>query len=389
MGTRAYWRWRVGLLLAFSALVLFVCPYGYRWWQERQQTSYFANCSRAQQARQWDELQSVAEKWSRWQPTSADAWLFRAEAAQRKGDFAGAAEYLSSIPESDPKALPAFVGLLTLQFGSLNRPLDGVETCERILTLAPLTTAAHRGLIEFYAITLQRQKLIQQIDFAIEKKREHPAAYVYLFLVDTMRLANAVESNSTWLKTYPDAELFLVAQALQRPEPIAGADLAVKDKHEAIAALFERFPNNIELLAYETDLAIRVGNIDEVIRLLKRAPAAADDDSRFWRAKGWLHLNRDEFPKAKQALQRALELHPLDWDARNWMADLTRRQGDLQEAARLQNIVRQARRLREKITAEDSAEEVSSEILADLEGYARRCGAAQVADALSRRLSQQ
>jgi uncharacterized protein HemY len=387
MQLKRFWRWRIILPLVLATILLCALPYGTRWWQTRCQKQWLTSCTRAQQTAQWDELQRLAENWSRWQPDSAAPWLFRAEAAQRKGDFAAAAEFLASVPESDPKAVPAYVGLSALQFGPLNRPLDGVRTCERILRLEPRATAAHQRLIEFYAMTLERQKLIEHVRLAIEMMREPPAAYVYLFLVDTMRLANGVEANSKWLEADPNSELFLVARALQMPEPIAGADAALNHKHETTAALFQQFPGNLELLAYETDLAIRVGSVNEVARLLQRAPAAADGDSRFWRAKGWLHLNRNEFPKAQQALERALELHPLDWDARNWMADLARRQGDLPEAERLQKLVRQARQLREKITAQGTLDDVAPPLLADLADYARHCGDVQVANALERRLS--
>ena len=85
--------------------------------------------------------------------------------------------------------------------------------------------------------------------------------------------------------------------------------------------------------------------------------------------------------------QQALELHPLDLLARTWLTDLTRRQGDLEKAQRLEALVRQARRLRERCTGDQSAENVAQEVLAELADYARLCGDKQMADALTRRLS--
>lgn len=380
------WNWRVVLPLMLLAVVLVAYLGGIDWWVDHHRRALFASCSRAQRIRNWAELQRLAEGWCRWQPKSADAWLFRADAAQQQGDFAAAADYLAAVPEADPKALPALVALSTLQFGPLNRPLDGVQTCERILKIQPRTAAAHQGLIEFYAMTMQRQKLFRQIHYAIEMSREAPSAYVYLFLVDSMRLANGVELNRTWLKTYPDTELFLVAEALQRPEPVAGTDAPDQDKHARIEALFQRFPHNIELLAYQTELAIRQGDVQKLTRLLKRVPATADGDDRFWRVKGWLHLNRNEIPKARLALNRALKLCPLDWNARSWLADVARREGNLAEADRLQKLVRQARRLREAITAEQSMDNVPYDLLSELLIYARNCGEKQLAEALERRL---
>jgi tetratricopeptide (TPR) repeat protein len=380
-------RRRLVLLCVLACIALPGWHYGLPLWEHRRQESFFANCSRAQQLGEWDELQRLSMQWTRWQPESADAWVFRADAAQNKGDFAAAVEYLSAVPESSPKAIPAYIALATLQFGPATQPLDGVRTSERLLELEPRTTAAHQQLIEFYAMTLQRGKLIKQIRQAIDLGREPRSAYVYLFLIDTMRLADAVETNDTWLKAHPDTEVFFVARALQLPEPAPNVESTMGNKHQIIAKLFERFPDNVELLGYLVDLAIRRGNTSEVARLLVGAPSLVENDSRFWRAKGWLHLNRGELSAAGQALQQALELHPLDLLARTWLTDLTRRQGDLEEAQVLEALVRQARRLREKCTGEQSAENVAQEVLTELADYARQCGDKQVADALTHRLA--
>ncbi|MFT5325770.1 MAG: tetratricopeptide (TPR) repeat protein [Planctomycetaceae bacterium] len=380
-------RRRLVLLCALASMAGFGWYYGFPLWEKRRQESYFANCSRAQQLGDWDELQRLSVQWTRWRPEAADGWIFQADAAQNKGDFASAVECLSSVPESSPKAFPAYIALATLQFGPATQPLDGVRTSERLLELDPRTTAAHRQLIEFYAMTLQREKLINQIRQAIDLSREPRSAYVYLFLVDTMRLADAVETNDNWLKAHPDTEVFLVARALQLPEPAPNVESTMGNKHEVIAKLFERFSNNVELLGYQVDLAIRQGNTSEVARLLLGAPSSVEKDSRFWRAKGWLHLSRAELSAAEQALQQALELHPLDLLARTWLTDLTRRQGDLENAQRLEALVRQARRLRERCTGDQSAENIAQEVLAELADYARLCGDKQMADALTRRLS--
>jgi tetratricopeptide (TPR) repeat protein len=229
---------------------------------------------------------------------------------------------------------------------------------------------------------------MKQIRQAIDLSREPRSAYVYLFLIDTMRLADAVETNDGWLKAHPDTEVFLVARVLQLPEPAPNVESTMGNKHEVVAKLFEQFPNNVELLGYQVDLAIRQGNTNEVARLLLGAPSSVENDSRFWRAKGWLHLNRGKLSAAEQALQQALELHPLDLLARTWLTDLTRRRGDFEKAQALEALVRQARRLREKCTGEQSAENVAQEVLTELADYARQCGDKQVADALARRLSE-
>ena len=387
MGSQGMRFWRYGLLFSIVLALLVSGEFVLRGWRQSQEASYERQCREARGAERWADLQRLGEQWVGWNRRSADAWLFRADAAQHLGDFASAATFLESIPESDPKALPAFVGLATLQFGTLNRPFDGVRTCERILKIEPRTTVAHQQLIEFYAMSLQRRQLDYHIRFAIECSREPPAAYVYLFLMDTMRLATGVESNERWLTQDPDSELFLVARVLQMPEPENGIkDRNGSDKYTLADSLLQRFPKNLELLAYQLDLSVKRGNVEDVIKILKRLPAEADGDCRFWRAKGWLHLSRDEIGKAKQALQQAIDLYPQDWHARNLLADALRREGKLVEAEPLHELVQYSRRLRERITSTGSSQDVPTEVLADLANFARQCGDTLVADALNRRL---
>ena len=379
-------RWQ-GLSLSIVCLLFAGALYAHREWVRSWEVSYSRQCREARDDSRWVDLQRLGEQWTTWDRRNADAWLFRADAAQHQGDFQSAATFLESIPESAAKSLPALVSLATLQFGPLNRPLDGVRTCERMLKLEPRTTAAHHQLIEFYAMSLQRRQLDFHIRFAIQCLREPPSAYVYLFLIDTMRLDAGVELNAKWLTQYPDNDIFQVAHLLQMPEPDSGVRSGSgDDKYSLADALFERFPKNLELLAYKVDLSIRRGNVEEVMELLRGLPPEADEDCRFWRAKGWLHLSRDEVLTAKQALQTAIDIYPMDWNARNWMADALRREGNSVAAEPLQSIVQSARKLREKITGTGTTENVQNEILMEIAQFSRRCGDVQIDDALSRRL---
>ena len=358
-----------------------------RTWRKSYEDFLTRKCREARTAERWLDLERIGEQWTKWDGQNADAWLFRADAAQHLGNFAKAAECLDLIPDSNPKALPALVSLATLQFGSLDRPLDGVQTCERILRMEPRTTAAHQQLIMFYSLTFQRRKLEQQIRFAIDHSREPPQAYVYLFLADTMRMADGVESNERWLRQYPDSELFQVARLMHMPEPESGVkNAAGTDKYSLADDMLKKYPVNLELLAYQVDLAIRKGRVEDLIGLLRRLPIEADEDSRFWRAKGWLHLNRDEIPKAKEALLRAIKLYPQDWNARNWLADTLRREGKFAEAEKLNEIVLLSRKLRDRVTKNGADPNIPAEVLEELSEFAERCGDTQVSSALKRRL---
>jgi tetratricopeptide (TPR) repeat protein len=373
-------------LLVFSVL-LGGGTIAYRFWKTAMGTWYESQCREARNDRKWLDLRKFSERWSALEPLSADAKLFEADADTHLQDFESAAECLSAIPESHPKSLPSLVALSTMQFGPLGRPLDGVRTCERILKIDRRVTAAHHQLIEFYAVTLQRRKLEEQIRFAIDCSREPPKAYIYLFLIDTMRIAGASESNARWFERDPESEQFAVAQVLHMPEPDNGIRKPTGDDKFSLAeALFKRYPTNLELLAYNLDVTLRSGDQQGVLLLLSSLPPEADNDNRFWRAKGWLHLNRNELTKAKESLNEAIRLFPMDWNARNLLADVLRKEGRLSEAEDLHDLVQTARKLRIRVNSISLDEEIPTEVLTDLARLAERCGDLQISGALKRRL---
>lgn len=380
------WIRRIGLL-AVAAIALAAGFAGYHWWEGWQQTRLRAGCIKAQRSHRWEELEQLSEEWCRRQPQSADALIFRADAAQQLGSFKSAAEFLTAVPATDPKSLVATIALAELQFGPLDQPLEGEKTCERILAQEPKVTTAHRLLIRFYAATLQREKLIRQIRAAIAVSRESPTDYVYLFLIDSMRVGDASELNLRWLHAYPQNELFEVAAVLQLPEPMAGNGAEDEDKYRQVAEILERFPDNIELLAYTIDVAVRHGDAKQVVKLLKRIQSSEVNDARFWRAKGWLHLSRGELEKARDALEQALRLSPLDWNARSWLADVERGERNLVTADKLQSQVKLAHKLRTELITIDETGDVPRSALKELQRYAAECGDEAFAKSLGQRVS--
>jgi tetratricopeptide (TPR) repeat protein len=370
-----------------------------RWSWSRRRAGYAAGCRAARAGRQWDELQRLAGDWSRRDPQSADPWLFLAEAAEGRHDGPATAAALANIPESDPRALPALVELAKLEFGLLNRPFEGEATCQRLLRIEPRAAFAHQRLIQYYALTLQREKLVKQIRFAISEKREPPEAYVYLLLLDSLRMGNGVKFNEIWLEAHPGQELFVVARTIQLPEPRdeqTGVPADERDasrqvgvgKLELVEDLLKKYPANLELLAYSIEHYITIGEVERVTELLSIASEAAAGDSRFWRFKGWVHESLDELPDAESAYKQALAIHPLDWNAWNRLAVVYRRRQNPGEVERLAALVEQARELRIKIRKLAAAELVTPEILSDLQDYATKCGVDWLAEALERRSGQ-
>ena len=387
---------------AIIVLALAICaPYAYDPWSSYRRNDLAEQCRAARSRQRWDDLQLLADRWTAWDSQNGEAWMFRAQAASGRHEWATAASHFWRVPDTDARAIPAMIELSKLAFTHLNDPLKGVEACERILRIDPRAAGAHQQLIWFYAMTLQREKLLKQIRAAIDVQREPREAYVYFFLADTLRSGGAVELNEHWLEAAPDSELFLVARVLQlpdletespdtpttapvgeHPKPMTG-----RSKLERVEELLKRFPHNIELLAYKAEDRTAAGDIDSAAALLSQAPDAAKQDNRFWRIQGWLHESNNELEEANTAYRRALELHVVDWNTMHRLAVVERRRQNVVEVQRLTKLVERANEIRKVLRRLQAVELVTPAILFELTKLYRECGDREIAPALERRLA--
>ena len=391
-------------LLSFAVIVVVaacVVPSTYRGWCSFRRREAAAQCRAALSRQRWDEMESIADRWSAWDPQNGEAWQYRAQAAGFKKDWPAAAKFLWRIPDGDPRMVQAMIEVSKLGFTHLNDPLQGVKACERILQNNPQAAGAQQQLIWFYAMTLQREKLLRQIRSAINVQSEPREAYVYFFLADTSRSGVAVKINERWLESAPDAELFQVARVLQLPDsevepsdtsttPTVGETPrapAGRSKQELVDELLNRFPHNVELLAYKAEERIAAGDVDGVATLLSQAPDAAKQDSRFWRIKGWLHESANELEEAAAAYRQALELHSLDWNTMNRLSVVERRRQNVSEVERLTKLVEHAKAIRKGLRQLSAVELVTPSILIELAKLARECGDWEIGPALEHRLA--
>lgn len=356
-----------------------------------------SSCRQAQKESRWEELEVLARRWSWWESGNPDVWLMLADAVQHQSRFLEAAEYLENVPRDSPKALAALLMASQLLYGPANRPLEGESVSRKLLELEPRATKAHANLIRFYAYTLQRKKMVQQLRDAIAVKQEPREAYIFYYLVDTLNMAGAEQLNSLWLTTSPEEELFLVARALQwSTVSESKSDSAVKSGDESILnerelvvrQLLERFPNNLNLLADQIDAEIIKGRLPEVLALLAKASVEAENDNRFWRYKGWVHYVRNEYDEAEIAYRTALKIHPMDWHSLNRLGEVLRAKKDVAEVTRIQNLVERMQSLRSAIRKVEVIEKVPLEILNELREIAQDCGDTFIAEALEDRLRQ-
>lgn len=350
-------------------------------------------CREASKSKQWDELERITTDWCRWDAANALAWVLAAEAAQGHHNCQRAAECLGRVPDSDPRAVPALVERMRLLFEELNQPLEAVATCERLLRIEPRTSRAHSRLIFFCAMSLQRQELVRRIRHAIAARSEPPEAYVYLFGADWLVFSNALAINTHWLEACPDYESFLVARALHlatmvpsQKEQAANPDAAQAGDGTLLNEYLQRFPDNLEVLAFHLKRTADSGDTAGLAALLARAPAAAEGDNRFWRYKALCHLERGETTEAREALDCALAKHPYDWRARHELANALRRLGKKEAAERQARLALVGKEIEQQIAKLRNVTEASEELLEKIAAYAAASGDRQVADALRFRL---
>jgi uncharacterized protein HemY len=392
---RPWLRIVLGLVVA-TVLGLF----GYRYWQSSRAFALRDACLAARRASDWGEAERLAVTWASYEPMSADPLILAAEAAMQRNNFGAAGDYLDLLPDDDPKTIPALLQRVDLMFGQLSRPFEALRTLERLLKIDPACCEALQRLTFYEAITLQRMETAKVARRAIAAKCDLPETFVYLLGADWLTLANTESVNLRWLAENPGTELFAVAalrgeianrgleDSIQDEEAAqegSTSDLS-KDREDRIQALFELFPENLELLAYFLQKAQTAGEVETAARLLTSAPPKAQDDNRFWRFKAWLHGTRNELDEADAAYDKARELFPFDAAAMHEQAVILRKLGKEQEAAELAALADRGRTLRRTILQQPSVQATSPETLVEIADFFADCGDTATAERLRERM---
>ena len=341
---RRFWPLWLCLLLCMAAGGLYV---------GRSQTesilAFQQRCNELSAEGKWEELAPLAKRWSEIEPQAADPWLFRANAAEGIKDWEAVAANLDRVPRTDPRAAAALVRKAIAEFEPLNRPWQGMQTCDEILELEPRVLIAHKQTIFFCAMTLQRAEMVRRIRRAISVRRESPESYIYLVGASWLYSGALYRHNTHWLKGDPDSELFQVAQAMQVYTSQAKSDLERSAEFEHIPTpeqMLERYPHNLELIAFLLSRTITAGDLEQVQSLLQRIPTeVADKDARFWRARAWCQDAAGELEQSEQSLRKSYALDRYWWQVHFQLHDLLRRLGRREESDQFLKIYQLSKEL--------------------------------------------
>ena len=356
-------RSRVRVLLCAGLILLLVAASVpvYGWWKQRRTDQFKAGCVKATQEEQWDRLGLIATKWLEWDPSSNDAHVYLAESEFQAGRLEEAAELLGKVTDDYHGAVAALGFRGEILYGDLHRPYEAEETWRRILSIDPQSTHAHQRLILFYALSLQRRKLVDQIREAMRRRSEPPEAYAYLIVANALGFTEGLAHVRNWRQSLPNDETLEVAEALylaNLPDNPNVLD-AYEESHfkpgdqSAIDACLEKYPQNIEVLAFHIERRIYFGDSEGVVDLMAVVPSEAVHDSRFWRYRGWLLQQAADYEDAAEALGKSIEQDRFGWRSRWELASVLRLLGRPGEAEPVQVLALQGKELQEKLYRTD------------------------------------
>ena len=390
-----------GRYIVIAAVLLVVLPLG--WWgfaeyQEqarwKRRAELNTRCRQLSDEGKWVELEQLAREWREWNPDSDESLLFLADARLNQGDVVEAQDCLQRLPDTSDKIVPSLLLASELQLGPGNLPLAAPETLERVLKIDPSSSTAQQRLIFFYALTLQRTKMLTQLRQAVLTRSEPIEAYVYLVLSSHMTLTNGISYTSRWLQSDPENELLTVARAVHYANTMdsgANADDEPEAEKQALyqvmVNLLNEFPQNHALLRYFLRNKMQDFDVEAVGRMLEQIPQSTDS-SVFWRYRGWHHAQNEELQKAERAYRKSLDLDRLDWHVWHELAGVLRRKGELDEAEELQKISVTGKDLRKELRQMPNVAAVSPELLVRIRDYAEMCGDVLVTQSLSGRIKE-
>lgn len=381
------------LILFVVTVSLLISPFAWSRYQKKRIESFKDQARTASVQKNWEELKQISGKWLGSFPDSNDALLFLAEAEGQLGQIQKSADLLKQVDEEYPGALQALLIRSELLFTELNQTFEAEACWKRMLSIDPKADAARKRLIYFYAMTLQRSKMEEHIREAIRLNCEPPEAYSYLLLRNRLNFSDGLTLVTRWRVNDTKNEILEVAQAIYAAKKTANNTIAtfgiqtiVPGDRTLLNRTLKKYPHNLELLALQIEIKIFEGDVRAVSKWLSQADEEAEADGRFWRYRGWLLTQQQDFAKAEESLERALRLNPFDWQARLQLGVAQRRLEKPEQADRSAELASIGKSLQDRILELSSASDLTFELLEEVYEYSLSVGETSVANGIERRI---
>lgn len=378
----------LGLLLAGTTL-------GYYRNQASQVRQLRLACRKAIAVQDWDALEQQALQWQQKTPHDDDARMYLAEALTQKRQYQQALDVLENVSADYHGILEVMAVRAELLFGELRRPFEAAQIWEDVVQARPDAAVPRQRLIYFYAMTLQRHRMVDHIRTAIKLGIESPECYSYLVLSNDLNFSDGLVTVTQWLNSDPDNRVLQIAQAVYAAKtsgandlPKFGTSSVIPGDQALLEKCLKQHPDSIEALSLTIEQAIFAGDQNRVANLMSQAAETAARDDRFWRYRGWLLQQRGQFAEAEKAFRRSLEIQPFAWRSRLLLADVLRKLQRLEDAEQESALAITGKTISGKILAGANARDLETELAYELLDYAGQTGETVASEGLARRLNE-
>ena len=270
-------------------------------------------------------VQSLARVLSQ-NPNSVQGRLAMAQAYAAAKDLKSAINTLQEIIEDEPRVASALA--------QYQEDAGQLMEAAASYTLALAVQPANRELkIRRIAVLMEAKEYGRAAGFAGDARKQHPNEPVFprlqgRALFDSGDRTGGISVLESAVKTFPkdSATMFALADVYAD----AGRSM---DAERMLRQLLATEPGNANALNYLGYLlAIRGEQLDEAIRLVRRALDAEPDNGAYLDSLGWAHFRRGDLDEAEKYLAAAAAKLPENSEVQDHLGDLHARKGRLSEA---------------------------------------------------------
>jgi tetratricopeptide (TPR) repeat protein len=383
-----------GKLLVLAVLLL-TGGVGILRWRHQQAVEHFPeSCRSAAGLQNWNALETLSREWLEEAPEEPVAWFWLGESLRFQRQFPEAEDAYRHVALGQLRGIDATIERMQLQFHVFHDPETAMQLADELLAFNSRLADPIRNRIYYFAMTSQRAALLKEIKRAIEVQADLPVHFVYLASLEEIGFRDADVVTGKWLAASPDNQFFQAVNLVHRARnaranwltsPTAELKTTLDGLLQEVSALHKALPAEPVLLEFLMNIAMDNGNVDQIGELLAMVPDSAADDPVFWLWRGRYALLTSDYEEAESSLARAIELHPLAWQARNEFATLLRSTERPEEAGEMQELAAEGTDIANEIRRLAHARDVQQPILDRIAKFADACEEWPIAHAVYRR----